>query len=448
MSITRAGPPAALPRRFLFLQGPPTPFWSELGREVMRQGAGVVQVSLSLGDRINWGAGPSLNYRGRFADWPAFIERLMRDQRITDVVLYADRQPYHAVAGSVARRLGIYVNVVEFGYLRPDWLTLERDGMSAYSHFPTDPEIIRELAKDLPAPDLIERYKHRFEVEAFHEVLYNLSAYLGWPLYPGLRADKYYNPVLDYLSYIPRLLASGRRNRRAHLRTRRWLDAGHKYIIMPLQMQSDYQLRSNAPFAHQKEAIEAVLVSLARHAPQHLRIVFKIHPLDNGWERWSHVVGRITGRLDIARRASAIDGGHLPTLLRHAQGAIVINSTVGIHALINGSPVKVLGSAVYDIAGLTHQGSLDSFWSEARPPDPALRDAFLKLLAASIQVKGSFYHRDGRRVAAEECARRMIAREVNRHGAFVDPPPRLAHCHWLPGELAAWQPLVMPNRAG
>jgi capsular polysaccharide export protein len=40
----------------------------------------------------------------------------------------------------------------ELGYLRPDWLTVEYDGMSTYSRFPRDPSAIRELARQFPEP--------------------------------------------------------------------------------------------------------------------------------------------------------------------------------------------------------------------------------------------------------------------------------------------------------
>ena len=64
----------------------------------------------------------------------------------------------------------------------------------------------------------------------------------------------------------------------------------------------------------------------------------------------------------------------------------MINSTVGMHAINRLRPIKVLGLAMFDIPGLTHQGSLDSFWSTPELPDPELRDSFIRLLAATIQI--------------------------------------------------------------
>jgi capsular polysaccharide export protein len=46
------------------------------------------------------------------------------------------------------------------------------------------------------------------------------------------------------------------------------------------------------------------------------------------------------------------------------------SSTVGCQALARGVPVMALGKAIYDIAGLTHQGELDEFWNAPEAPDP------------------------------------------------------------------------------
>ena len=49
-------------------------------------------------------------------------------------------------------------------------------------------------------------------------------------------------------------------------------------------------------------------------------------------------------------------------MLRNAAGFVTINSTVGVTALHHGVPVKVLGNAVFNVAGLTSQSPLAAFW--------------------------------------------------------------------------------------
>src|SRR5262249_7988430 len=134
---------------------------------------------------------------------------------ITDIIYYADRFPYHIVAAEVGRDFGIATFVVENGYLRPDWITLEREGMSAYSHFPADPHSIYKTANEVKDPDLVTQFAHRAFDETFNEVFFHLLAYFFRLNFPFYRSDKYYNPVIDYLSGLRRQLRLKRLGREA-----------------------------------------------------------------------------------------------------------------------------------------------------------------------------------------------------------------------------------------
>jgi capsular polysaccharide export protein len=434
------------PRVFLFLQAPPGRFVVHLAAELRARGHRALRINLSLGDWLQWrGAGTS-SYRGSYDGWRDYLKAFLVRNGVTDIVYYGDRLPYHRVAMEVADELGVTTTVYEFGYLRPDWITLERRGMSSHSHFPVDADAIVAAAEGMPLPDMRVVYPHGFATEAAFEVVHHLATYFGHVFYPRYNADTYYNPLLNYLSYIPRLMASGRRGRRAFNRTAKWIAEKRRYMLVPLQMQNDYQLRANSPFRHQGEAIDFVLRSLAASPARDLCVVFKIHPLDNGWERWANVVGQKAHALGLDNRFTTIDGGHLPTLLDHAEGVILINSTVGISSIVKGRPTKVLGIATFDIPGLTHQGSLDSFWVAPEAPDPNVRDAFFRLIGQTIQVKGSFYNREGIKRAVAEISNRLIEGRVNEPGAYVAEPPRLARALSL--GVPFLKPIVKAPRPG
>ncbi|WP_235916618.1 MULTISPECIES: capsule biosynthesis protein [Alphaproteobacteria] len=344
---------------------------------------------------------------------------MIEREGITDILYYADQLPYHAVAREVGQRLGARCHAMEFGYLRPDWITLERNGMGRLSHFPNDREVIAAIAEKLPAPDLHVLYPHTFGQEAFNEVVYNLTAYFGRPFFPLYRDDKYYSALVDYLPWVVRAL-----HRKAYAPTDLY-EKGHvPFHILALQLQSDYQIRANSPYQHLSEMLEEVIGSFARHAPSETFLVVKQHPLDNGLERWGRWVERIAHRHDVASRVIFIEQGNLAAMLKTALGVVVVNSTVGLHSLRARVPTMALGCAVFDIPGLTHQGSLDSFWARPEPVDKALLKCFIKALAATIQVKGNFYHQEGRKVAIAEIVRRLLSEQVNQPGAFADPPPR------------------------
>ena len=66
-------------------------------------------------------------------------------------MLLGEQRPYHRAAIAAAQARGIAVTVTDFGYLRPDWIMLERDGMGAESRFPRDPAAILRAGRGLPA---------------------------------------------------------------------------------------------------------------------------------------------------------------------------------------------------------------------------------------------------------------------------------------------------------
>ena len=407
----------------LFLQGPPSGFWLQLADAFEARGAKTLRVNFSAGDWLYWRRSGAINYRGSLSEWPSYLARLIDDHGITDIIYYTDRLPYHVEAARVAASRHVNCYSIEFGYLRPDWLTLEKGGMGSFSHFPVEPDQIRSIAAKVGKPDMGVRYTHTFWQEAFNEVAYNLASYFGRPLFSQFTADKYYDPLLEYAMWIPRILTSRRAKKNAAL-----IEASlqQPYWLLGMQLQSDYQVRANSHYRHLKEMLEETIGSFARHAGENDRLVVKLHPLDNGWERWDKVAGEIANRFKVGHRVIVIDGGDLSALIKHSKGVLIVNSTVGLHSIQALRPTKVLGVAIYDIAGLTHQGPLDTFWTNPEAVDPTLVHDLVKALAATVQVKGNFYHARGRALAATSIADRILRRAVNEPDAFIVPPPRLA----------------------
>ena len=143
-----------------------------------------LRINLNVGDQIFWRRKGSNNYRGRGGrDWHDYAAAFMDTHAVTDLVLLGEERPYHRLAVRAARDRGIDIFVVEMGYLRPDWLTLERDGMSSNSHFPADPQEIVNAAHALPEPDWTRRYTQSFLAEASYDLLYNLPNVFLWFLF-------------------------------------------------------------------------------------------------------------------------------------------------------------------------------------------------------------------------------------------------------------------------
>ena len=412
-------------RVFLFLQSHPSYFGKAVVRHLRAREVPCHVVNLSLGDWIfRWGTG-AVNYRGTLADWPAFLENLVVRKGVTDIVFYADQRPYHRAARALARRTGRRAWAYEFGYLRPDWITLERTGLGPFSHIPDDPDVVERLAGQLDFDMPRAHYRHAFAEEATNEVIFHLTPIFLPFAFPHYVRDRYYHPLIDYISYVPKLLTKGARQRRAQHVVEELAGGDGAYFVVIMQMQGDYQIRRGSPYRRLHEMIQEVLASFTARARHDERLVFKMHPLESGFENWPRVIREQAAACGLGDRVVVIDGGDLRRLLRHCRGVVLINSTAGLTALMEGVPVKTLGIAVYDMPRLTHQGLLDTFWTTPEPPDPRTVEALVKLLAASVQVKGNFFTREGRAAAVPEFARRLLEQDENAHGTFVDPPPRL-----------------------
>ncbi|WP_275788520.1 capsule biosynthesis protein [Pararhizobium gei] len=413
------------PRVFLFLEGPSSPLFCKIAADLETRGHRCLRINLNAGDQIFWRRRGGHNYRGRGGlEWQNYVATFMDGHGVTDLVLLGEERPYHQLALAAAKARRIEVSVIEMGYLRPDWLTLERNGMSSNSNFPADPQQIIDAAQDLPEPDWTRRHTQSFVADAGYDLLYNLPNVFLWFLFPHYRRHALFHPLAEYAGWLRRLAGSGRNARKASALITRLIDRKTRFFVYPLQLQTDYQLRSHSPYNGQHQAIEHILRSFACHADADTHLVVKVHPLDNGLIDWEGHIARLSTELQIGDRVDFLDGGDLNALSAKALGLVTVNSTAGLHALQIGTPVKVLGAAVFDIAGLSDQSALENFWAAPAPPQEPTRTAFFRLLAATIQVRGNFYSKKGTDAGALAIAERLHNRSVNQPGAFVDPPPR------------------------
>ncbi|RKP47727.1 capsule biosynthesis protein [Pararobbsia silviterrae] len=410
---------------FLFLQGPISTFFRKLGDALSAEGHRVVRVNLCAGDALLWRGRGAIAYRGSAARWPAFIEDLMDREQVTDLVLLAEQRPFHRVAIAAATKRNIRVTATDFGYLRPDWITLEPDGLSALSRFPRTPQAIHHLAQAVPAADLRAVFTDSFPKQAALEVTHAILSWLLAFRYPGFRSHQIHHPVLNYLATGWRLLMRGRRGAHADHEIAALKAGTHPWFVFPMQMEVDYSLRAYSTYPNGVAALETVIGSFARHAPADAVLVTKLHPLDPGVRRWHRIIARIAQTHGVADRVRFLDGGALDRLLDGARGVVTVNSTVGVWSIRAGIPTMALGAAIFDVRGLAWDGALDAFWRHATPPDPTLVDAFVRALAGTIQMRGVYYRDPGLTAAVKEAAKRLDADAQTRLRALLEPHAQL-----------------------
>jgi capsular polysaccharide export protein len=391
--------PVPRPRAFAFLQGPPGPLFFQLAEELRNCGNQVHRVNLSAGDRVDW-PGAATNFRRRFSEWPVFFDKFLKQQRITDILLFGDCRPYHVVARRIATMRGIRIHVLEEGYLRPHWMTLELDGVNAHSRLRRDKEWFYEQARliadeDAACPPITASFRRRVRDAAW----YYTAVQAGALFYPHYRNHRKTTPLTEAFGWGWRYLLRSRRERAAD----RQADAltGKRFFLHPLQLSGDFQIRAHSPFPDMQAASAYVLESFAAHAPNDVHLLIKAHPLDCSFFSWRRFITRSARRLGLAGRVHFIDGGDLDQLAAEAEGMVVVNSTSATLALRADRPVCVLGEAIYKVPGLTFDRHLDEFWHDPPPPEPGLYQAFRRVLVSQCMVRGG--------LASESAVQTLIA---------------------------------------
>lgn len=392
-------------RRFLFLQGPPGPFFGLLGAKLAGRGCIVHRINLNGGDRRDWP--DAIDYRGRAERWPMFVDRFLREHGVTDLVLYGDCRPMHIAAIGMARLRNVSVHVLEEGYIRPDWMTFEPEGVNGSSRLSRDPAWFVEQAKTLPPVPELPPITASFSRRAHDSYWHYHHIVTGKLRFPFYRSHRPGFIVIDGLGWLNRFALASRRRRQA---AEVLAAIEHQaYFLFPLQLTADFQIRTHSPFGDMKRAAEYVIESFAKCAPAHLKLVVKEHPLDSTFFNWRRFIHRIARRQGCADRVLHIDGGDLAELSANSQGMVCVNSTSGTLGLTTEKPVIVLGEAVYDIRGMTHQGPLDGFWSAPQKPDPAIFDAFRRVLVARCLVRGGVASESATAALVDSVAERLFA---------------------------------------
>jgi len=407
------------PRRFLFLQGPTNFLFAEAAARLRALGHAALRINVCLGDRIFWRGPGAVDFRGRLEDWPGFVAAFLERERIGHVVLLAERREYQRLAIVAARARGIPVTVTDFGYLRPDWVIVEADGMNGQSRFPRDPAAIRALARGLPAPNREVLYRDRFLNQALWDMAFHLSSALFPWTFPHFRRHTLRHPVLTYAATGLRLARGPLERRRAARAIAGLAASGAPYYLFAMQMEDDFSLREYSRYPDLDTPIGETVTSFARGAGANAQLVFKIHPLDPGLKNWRGRIAAMARAAGVAGRVRFIDGGDLDRLIRGSAGVVTVNSTVGLRTIELGRPLAVLGEAIYNVPGIAFAGALDGFWQGAQAPEPELAEALVRALAAVVHVRGGYYGRAGIAAAAEGLAWRLHHGWVNRPVAEV-----------------------------
>ncbi|MAQ83019.1 MAG: capsule biosynthesis protein CapA [Maritimibacter sp.] len=398
-------------RTFLFLQGPHGPYFHRLGRMLRAAGADVWRVGFNAGDQFFWRDRASyIPYRSAPQDWPDTFRAIVADKGVTDIVLYGDTRRIHAQAVEAAKDLGLTIHVFEEGYLRPYWVTYERNGSNGNSALmdlgvPEMQQILSRAELDIPeAPAHWGDMRHH----VFYGAAYHGLLLLANRSYRNFEAHRDLTVGQEFLLYLKRLLLMPWIWADRVQATWRIKYGGFPYHLTLLQLAHDSSFRDHSRFASMTEFLQTVIAGFAKGAPPHHHMVFKAHPLEDDRAPIRRDIRRLAAEHGVADRVHYVRGGKLAALLDHARGAVTVNSTAAQQVLWRGLPLRVFGSAVFAKPEFVSTQSLPEFFSRpTRPDNRAYRD-YRHFLLETSQVPGGFYSSRGRRQLLRQVVDMML----------------------------------------
>ncbi|MEM1301351.1 MAG: capsular biosynthesis protein [Pseudomonadota bacterium] len=401
-------------RSFLFLQGPHGPFFHRLARIIRSAGCDVHRVGFNAGDRAFWFGAPGyIPFKSPIDDWAERFDTLVAAHGVTDIVLYGDTRPVHAIAIERARALGLGVHVFEEGYLRPYWVTYERGGSNGNSRLMdlTIPQMQKALERsDLDVPEAPTHWGDMNQ-HIFYGFLYHLFVMVMNFGYGAMGSHRSTPVVQEFRLYLKRFLMLPFVRLDRGLSTMRIKAGGFPYHLVLMQLEHDSSFQMHSPFKEMPEFLDLVIKGFAEGAPRHHHLVFKAHPMESGRLPLRKVMRDMARKYGVADRVHYVPGGKLAKLLNHARTAVTVNSTAAQQVLWRGIPLKVFGSAVYNKPEFVSMQPLQNFFAQPGRPDNRAYKDYRRFLLETSQMPGGFYSVRGRRQLLRQVVDMMLASE-------------------------------------
>ncbi|RNJ81111.1 capsule biosynthesis protein [Neisseria meningitidis] len=381
----------------LLLQGPVGDFFQRLADWLTANGKTVHKFNFNAGDDYFYlpTQAHTVAFNDSYDAFPEFLQKYIVQHHIQAVVCFGDTRPYHLLAKRIANENQASFWAFEEGYFRPYYITLEKDGVNAFSPLPRRADFFLEQFPKLAQQEYKAPIPVRggFTPMAKNAVRYYIELFRNPNKYPNYIHHRASNAghylklwsisILKRLNYYIEDIQIAKR-----------VEAGKygKFFIVPLQVFNDSQVRIHCDFSSVRSFLLHVLASFAAHAPADTNLIIKHHPMDRGFiDYWRDIKRFIKEHPELQGRVIYVHDVPLPVFLRHGLGMVTINSTSGLSGLIHNMPVKVLGRAYYDIPGITDQNTLAEFWNHPTPPDKELFHAYRMYHLNVTQINGNFY---------------------------------------------------------
>jgi capsular polysaccharide export protein len=394
---------------FLFIGAPFGPFFARLAKEIESAGGEVFRTVCEGGEYLETPKANRIVYRHRDGDWKRFLRGVVRRKKIDAVITFNDTLPRNRSALELAEEFGLHSFVLENGYLRPHWVTLERDGVNGFSRLPRDPSVYLEARQVAAEPAEVKRFPAGLKPHVIHTITHFLAAIAFKPAL-GFDANYYGDSVYRQgFGYAREYLWRKTHDENPVLaRALEHAEGGRKVFLALLQKPGDAQLVVHSRHGGNAAFVDELIGSFAADAPDDAILVVKQHPLDYGVERTPARVAALIERHKLADRVFFLRKTSIDKIMSVAHAVVTINSTAGLASIIEEKPVYCIGRAFYNIPGLTNEGPLSRFWRDPIKPSPELVQGFVAFLKSTSQFYGGFHTPEGREILVRLLTQRLI----------------------------------------
>ncbi len=383
-------------KEILLLQGPMGSFFKKLQLKLEKNN-NVYRIGFNKGDEFFSLNKNFYSYRNTIKKWRVFINLFFKKKKIKIIFLFGDCRFYHKIAIEEAKKLNIDIYVFEEGYIRPNFITLEKNGVNNFSEISKKKSEIFNQTKINNSIFLKKEINfskdHTFLKMVAQSFLYYFISNIFYFQYPNyihhrefsvIREIKY--GILNIFRLIKNKILEYNFEKSCRQKYKK------QYFFVPLQTHNDFQVKVHSNYDSIEEFIEEVLISFSKYASNEKLLFFKHHPIDRGRKNYYKTIIEMANKLNIQSRVKVIYDVHLPTLLKNAIGTIVINSTVGLSSLHHKTPVLCLGESIYNLKGLTaYNININDFWDLKLKVNYQNYLNFRSYLIENTQINDHFY---------------------------------------------------------
>lgn len=374
--------------RVLLLQGPIGNFFNEFAKYINQKGGIVHKIHFTYAEKLFYRQTNTFLYKQTLREWPHFFIRFVRKYKINKVYLMNDSRPYHRSIVKICHNMDIDMYAFEDGYFRPGFITLEPFGVNGNSHFSKygyDDEINIEHVSVLQM-----NLKPKRLSRILFSLISNFNFILSKNYQPYRPINSFYWSVRLIRSFIEYKI-----NKRKDSKQIKLISddrESYKIFFIPLQVFDDTQIIYHSKFKDTYEFILEVLAAFASLNSRDFRVIIKQHPGDRGAINYRNFIKKKAKSLGLEKNIFFNVSTDANKIINISDGLILINSTLGINALLKGKSVYCAGSSVYE--DLCSNNGIIEFLEKILNKDQKNDQSNIELLHQlknATQIKGGFY---------------------------------------------------------